>query len=127
MIGTFLIIYLFENETVVYVSMTVVQESSTMSQEKLSQNLKRENGQPSEPVPKRKKVDFTRFECLLLKFPPLGEAIFDNLDDQSVAKCAEVNEILQKVIYKDKFYWTRQIRSFFGTSNVFKNDWETMY
>ena len=55
MIGTFLIIYLFENEAVVYVSMTVVQESSTMSQEKLSQNLKRENGQPSEPVPKRKK------------------------------------------------------------------------
>ena len=73
---------------------------------------------------KEKKVDFTRFECLLLKFPPLGEAIFDNLNNQSVAKCAEVNEMIQNIIYKDKFYWTRQIRSFFGTSNVFKNDWE---
>ena len=62
--------------------MTVVQVSSTMSQEKRSQNLERENGQPSEPVPKRKKADFTRFECLLLKFPPLGEEIFGNLNDQ---------------------------------------------
>ena len=83
--------------------------------------MEKKNGQPIEPFPKRKKADFTTFECLLLKFPHLGKAIFDNLDDQSVAKCTEVNEMIQNSIYKYKSYWIRQTKSFFGTNNVLKS------
>ena len=40
-----------------------------------------------------KKADLSTFEDLILKFPHLGEVIFNKLDDQSVIECVELNEI----------------------------------
>ena len=53
-----------------------------------------------------KKADLSTFEDL--KVPHLGEAIFDRLDDQSVIKCVEVNEILKQS------YWIWKIKCFFA-------------
>ena len=124
--------------------MAVVKVLSTMAYARSNQNhgvpilelengqlpiLGWENGQPFEeaqifePLPKRKKTDVSTFEELILRFPHLGEAIFDNLDDKRVTKCVEVNETLQNFIYEQKSYWIRKIKCFFGRNILFRNEW----
>ena len=74
-------------------------------------------------LPKRKKTDGSTFENLILRFPHLGEAVFDNLDDKSITKCVEVNEMLQYFNYEQKSYWIRKIKRFFGKNNFYRNEW----
>ena len=95
-------------------------------QANITRNLKRKLCQAFEPLSKQRNAKVAPFENLLFEFQftHLGEAIFDNLDDQSIAKCLEVNETLQHFIYEQNSYWIRKIKHFIGTSNVFRKDWE---
>jgi hypothetical protein len=111
--------HLYANESCIYVSMAVVKVLSTMAYVRFSQYhgvpiSEWENGQPFEPLPKRKKADLSTFEDLILRLPHLGETIFDNLDNQSVTKCVKVNEMLQNFIHEQKSYWIRKIKCFFN-------------
>ena len=75
----------------------------------------------------KQRVTISTFEDLILRLPHLGEAIFDNLDNQSVTKCVEVNEMLQNFIHEQKSYWIRKIKCFFnpffGGNFFFRNEW----
>ena len=123
----------------IYVSMAVVKVLSTMANVRVREYhgvpilewengqlpiLELENGELFEPHPKRKKTDVSTFEDVILRIPHLGEEIFDKLDNQSVTKCVEVNEMLQNVIYEQKSYWIRKIKRFFDGANIlFRNEW----
>ena len=44
------------------------------------------------------------------KFPHLSEAIFNEVDDQSLVKCREVNEPWKTTLGNQKTFWRRYIK-----------------
>ena len=58
-----------------------------------------------------------KIEEVILRFPHIGEAIFDHLDDQSLTNCKEVARSLYNFLGNQKFPWIRVIQKYVKESN----------
>ena len=56
-------------------------------------------------------------EEVLLRFPHLGQKIFDQLDQESLKNCTEVNPSWRKYIVDEKSHFKTLIRSYTNCSN----------
>ena len=57
------------------------------------------------------------------RFPSLIEIIFNNLDDQSLAKSKEATREINTVLKNEGFFWIRIIRNYARRCTRFKNAW----
>ena len=57
-------------------------------------------------------------EEVLLRFPHLGQKIFDQLDQESLKNCTEVNPSWRKYIVDEKIHFKTLIRSYTNCSNA---------
>ena len=51
-------------------------------------------------------------DVIISRFPQLGENIFGNLNNESLANCKEVGKEWSNFFDKKKFFWIRQIRTY---------------
>ena len=64
-------------------------------------------------------------EEVVIRFPVLGEKIFDQLDYQNLTKCKEVSRSLRKFLEENKVLWKRMIIEKYSANNVeFKDAWK---
>ena len=64
-------------------------------------------------------------EEVVIRFPVLGEKIFNQLDYQNLTKCKEVSRSLQKFLEENKVLWKRMIIEKYSANNVeFKDAWK---
>ena len=64
-------------------------------------------------------------EEVVIRFPHLGEKIFDQLDYQNLTKCKEVSRSLRKFLEENKLLWKRMIIEKYSANNVeFKDAWK---
>ena len=63
-------------------------------------------------------------EDFLERFPQVGEEIFKQLDNQSLAKCKEVSRSQFKFLEENKVLWRRMIEKYSANNLEFKNAWK---
>ena len=63
-------------------------------------------------------------EDFLERFPEVGEEIFKQLDNQSLAKCREVSRSQFQFFEDNKVLWRRMIEKFSANNLEFKNAWK---
>ena len=63
-------------------------------------------------------------EEFLVRFPGLGEKIFDQLDNQSLTKCKEVSRSQCKFLDENKLVWKRTIEKYTANNVEFKDFWK---
>ena len=59
----------------------------------------------------------------LLRFPGIGQDIFNKLDNQNVTKCKEVSHLWNNFLKQSKFVWIRIIHTHQNYYIAFKEDW----
>ena len=62
-------------------------------------------------------------DVLILRFPHLSENIFDQLDDQDLAKCREACKTWQNYVAKQKFFHCRKIQKKIENNQNFGEFW----
>ena len=60
----------------------------------------------------------------LLRFPGIGQDIFNKLDNQNVTKCKEVSHFWNNFLNESKFVWIRIIHTYQDNHIEFKEDWK---
>ena len=63
-------------------------------------------------------------EEFLVRFPGLGEKIFDQLDNQNLTKCKEVSRSQRKFLDENKLVWKRMIEKYTANNVEFKDFWK---
>ena len=63
-------------------------------------------------------------EEFLLRFPGLGEKIFDQLDNQNLTKCKEVSRSQRQFLEENKVLWKRMIEKYSANNVDFKDSWK---
>ena len=65
-------------------------------------------------------------EEFLVRFPGLGEKIFDQLDNQNLAKCKVVSRSQCKFLDENKLVWKRMIEKYSANNVEFKDFWKLL-
>ena len=63
-------------------------------------------------------------ENFLLKYPVIGNEIFDQLDSKNIVKCKEVKRSWYTFLNKEKLVWIRKIEKYNSNHIEFKKDWK---
>ena len=63
-------------------------------------------------------------EEFLVRFPGIGEDIFNQLDNQTLARCREVSRSQHKFLEKNKVLWKRMIEKYSANNVEFKDAWK---
>ena len=63
-------------------------------------------------------------EEVLARFPSVGEKIFNQLDDQNLTKCKEVNRSQCTFLEETKLLWRRMIKKYNANNVEFKDAWK---
>ena len=61
---------------------------------------------------------------ILIKFPVVGQYIFKQLDDKSLANCREVNKIWGNFLDHDSLLWKRRIQKYDKNQTEFQEAWK---
>ena len=72
----------------------------------------------------RKQCQQYKIEDQFLRFPHLSEAIFKQLDNETLADCRTVNTIWLNFIDKERFIWIRMIENLIGHISKFQDNWK---
>ena len=63
---------------------------------------------------------------VLDRFPRLGEKIFNQLDNQNLTKCKEIDNSLNEFLKENKVLWMRMIKKYNVNHMEFKDDWKSV-
>lgn len=63
---------------------------------------------------------------VLDRFPSLGVKIFDQLDNQNLTKCKEIDNSLNEFLKENKVLWMRMIKKYNVNHLEFKDDWKSV-
>ena len=66
----------------------------------------------------------SKMEVLILRFPHLSENIFDQLNDENLAKCSEASKTWNNYFLKQKFFHCRKIKRRIEENQVFGKFWK---
>ena len=66
----------------------------------------------------------SKMEVLILRFPHLSENIFDQLNDENLAKCSEASKTWNNHVLKQKFFHCRKIKRRMEKNQVFGEFWK---
>ena len=97
---------------------------SAKRKNKLKRKNKRNGGSKSFTSKKAKVVKTISMEKIFLRFPHLSEAIFDNMNNQSLFNCMNVSRIWHEYLKNQKFIYIRSIEKFVKNNNcsLFNNE-----
>ena len=97
---------------------------SAKRKNKLKRKNKRNGGSKSFTLKKAKVVKTISMEKIFLRFPHLSEAIFDNMNNQSLFNCMNVSRIWHEYLKNQKFIYIRSIEKFVKNNNcpLFNNE-----
>ena len=62
-------------------------------------------------------------EEIVMRFPVIAQQILEQLDNQNLTKCREVDKTLCSSIDKDRLIWTRMIKNYIKDNNFFRKSW----
>ena len=62
-------------------------------------------------------------KIFLLRFPHLGQSIFEMLDDENLVKCKEVSKPWSFFMDQERFFWKRIIKKLVGDYDDFQKAW----
>ena len=62
-------------------------------------------------------------KTFLLRFPHLGQGIFEILDDENIVKCKEVSKSWSFFMDGERFFWKRIIKKLIKTYDDFQKSW----
>ena len=65
-------------------------------------------------------------EEILLRFPKLGQDIFNLIDDQSLVASRKVNKVWNTFLDNNKLFWIRIIKSYQRNQVGFEKQWKSM-
>ena len=78
----------------------------------------------SELQPKKKiKLENSKMETFILRFPTVTQNILQELDDQNLTKCREVGLSFHKFLNQDKVLWLRMIQNYSENYGNYKKLW----
>ena len=63
-------------------------------------------------------------KIFLLRFPHLGQSIFEMLDDENLVKCKEVSKSWSFFMDGERFFWKRIIKKLVGDYDDFQKAWK---
>ena len=72
----------------------------------------------------RKQCQQYKIEDQFLRFPHLSEAIFNQLDNETLADCRTINTIWLNFIDRERFIWIRMIENLIGHISKFQDNWK---
>ena len=90
---------------------------SAKRKNKLKRKNKRNGGIKNYTSKKAKVVKTISMENIFLRFPHLSEAIFDNMDNQSLFTCMNVSRIWHQYLENQKFIFIRSMAKFVKDNN----------
>ena len=62
-------------------------------------------------------------ENFLLRFPHLGQSVFENLDDKNLVKCKEMSRSWSFYMDRERFFWKRIIKKLIYNYDDFHDAW----
>ena len=62
-------------------------------------------------------------EEIVMRFPIIAQQILEQLDNQNLTKCREVDKTLSSSIDKDRLIWTRMIKNYINDNKIFTKSW----
>ena len=62
-------------------------------------------------------------DTMLLRFPHIGQGIFEQLDNKNLTKCRKISKPWSNFIDNQKFYWKRRIQRYRGSMQQYSNQW----
>ena len=62
-------------------------------------------------------------EEIIMRFPMIAQQILEQLDNQNLTKCREVDKTLCSSIDKDRLIWTRMIKNYIKDNKFFRKSW----
>ena len=78
----------------------------------------------SELKPKKKfKLENSKMETFILRFPTVTQSILKELDNQALTKCREVSLSLKTFLNQDKVLWMRMIQNHIENYGNHKKSW----
>ena len=65
-------------------------------------------------------------EEILLRFPKLGQNIFNHIDDQSLVASRKVNKVWNTFLDNNRFFWIRVIKSYRRNQVGYEKEWKAI-
>ena len=65
-------------------------------------------------------------EEILLRFPKLGQDIFNQINDQSLVASRKVNKVWNTFLDNNRFFWIRVIKSYRRNQVGYEKEWKAI-